>query len=612
MSTASTAALPRGGQTAAVVGTVAAIALIGWLVAYEDVFRYAVNGDSYPGALTAYGAAIGRLLATLAASVTLGALFFTVFRTTEQKGGELGLRGYLAQRLALRAATVWAALSAPMVLLSAADNAGQDVWLAVQSGGVLPLISASETAKGWFYSLVAALIVVIVLKNALTWMAHLWVLPPAAVGLLAATVTANEAQGPNHDYSTAALMALVVIGAVWVGGLWAQTRVPARPEKRWTGPVLGAGVLLAGGAVALIMAPGPDLWQTLYGRLLLIAAAAAVIAAGLQFFRATVPALTATLIALAAGIAASELTPPVFLGRRFTIGEVFVGFDVTDPPTLMRILSLWRWDLNLAPLAVFFAVGYLLLVRRLRGWPWYRSALFVLGCAALVFVSSSGLNTYATVMFSWHMAAHMLMTSLVPVLLLLGAPITVLQLTATGAPARWLQAVLTSRSFGVLMRPVVQIALFAVVLYGLYFTGLYNAVSRYHWGHSGIYLVVLITGFLFYWRVLQIDPVPSELPFIGRVGMLLAMMPVSMVFALVVMTMNSLIGESLYLYLRLPWLVGSGQPEFLGNLDHDQFVGGVLAWAVDEAAIALVTLGMVLHWAWRNREADQEADLELV
>lgn len=231
----------------------------------------------------------------------------------------------------------------------------------------------------------------------------------------------------------------------------------------------------------------------------------------------------------------------------------------------------------------------------LTRWPWYRTALFLTGCMALVILSSSGIDTYATVMFSVHMVTHMLMTSLVPVFLLLGAPITLLRETLTGAPAQWLDRVLASRSFEVAMRPAVQIAVFALTLYGLYFTPLYDRIGRYHWGHVGIYVVVLITGFLFYWRVFQIDPVPRPIPFIGRVGMLLAMMPISMFFAIVVMTMDGLIGPRLYGYFDLPWMT---------DLHHDQFVGGVVAWACDEVAIALVTVGLVLHWAWRSRDED--------
>ncbi|MDF0530635.1 cytochrome c oxidase assembly protein [Tsukamurella sp. 8F] len=595
---------PRGGTLGLGLGAFAALAVVVAVLATQGASRYTINGDTYPGALTSYGAGAGRLIATLAAAVTLGAIAFGVFRTAVQDTGDVGLRGYLAHRLAHRATRVWAVVSILMVPLSAADTSGQnlvDVW---RYGGLWATIGASETAKGWFVSFVAAVVVLVGLGNALSWMAHLWLLLPAGLGVLAAVVTANEAQGPRHDYTTAALMALALTTAVWLGGLWAQAVVPWRDERRWTGVVFAVIALGYGAVIAVVMAPGSDLTETLYGRLVSAAGVLVALAGLLQWLRRTVPATVVLTVAAGVAIAASELTPPSFLVRRFTIGEVMLGYDVLDPPSVGRFLTLWRWDLNLVPLAVLLAGGYVWLVRRAgrRGvdtiqWPWYRTACFLFGCAALVVLSSSGVNTYATVAFSVHMVTHMLMTSLVPVFLLLGAPVTLLRTTL--AP-QWLERVLDSRSFAVLMRPAVQILLFALTLYGLYLTPLYDRIGRYHWGHTGIYLAVLVTGFLFYWRVFQIDPVPHRLPFIGRVGMLLAMMPISMFFAIIVMTMNGLIGPRLYQYLDVPWMT---------DLAHDQFVGGVVAWACDEAAIALVTVGLVLHWAWQSAREEESDDL---
>ena len=592
---------PRAGGIAALfVGSVAALAVVLWLVASEGELRYLVNGNAYPGDLTAYGAAVGRLAGTVAAALTFGAVGYAVFRTKALDTGELGLRGYLTQIQARRYAAVWAIVSLPMVFLAAAESAAQDLVATYRVGGLTTLISASDTAKGWIVSLICAVLVYAGLRTALSWVAHLWILLPAVVGLLAGVVTANEAQNWNHDYTTAALTSLAVVAALWLGGLWSAVRLPARTERRWIGPLYAALALANGAVIAVVMAPGSDLWVTWYG-LLLVATGVLLVAAGAAHWLRALPVAAALLTAaFGTAIAASELTPPPFLRSRPTVGENFLGYNLPDPPSAMAFLGNWRPDLNLAPFAIALAVGYLLLVRRTRNWPWYRTVLFVLGCVALLTLTSSGLRTYSNAMFSVHMVVHMLMTSIVPVLLLLGAPITLMRETLTGAPARWLSMVLDSRSFAVLMRPVVQLALFAAVLYGLYFTPLFDAIGRYHWGHLVIYSALLFTGFLFYWRVFQIDPVPGELPFIGRIGMLLAMMPITMVFALIVMTMDGLVGSRLYLYLDFPWMT---------DLQRDQFVGGVVAWATDEAAIALVTLGLVLHWAWRNRDEDSEPEL---
>lgn len=590
----------RGGTVALAVGSAAALAVVLWLVTSEGELRYLVNGDSYPGALTAYGASVGRLVGTVAAALTFGAVGYAVFRTKGLESGELGLRGYLTQLHARRYAAVWAVVSAPMILLAASDSAGQDLIATYRVGGLIALVSASETAKGWIVSLLCALIVYVALRTALSWIAHVWILLPAAVGLLATVVTANEAQGPNHDYTTAALTTIALAGALWLGGLWSAVRLPERAERRWIGPAFAAAVLANSVVIAVVMAPGSDLWVTWYGWLLSATAVLIVAAALAQWLRSLPVAAALLTAAVGTAIAASELTPPPFLRTRFTVGQVFLGYDLPDPPSALRFLTMWRIDLNLVPLAVALAVGYVLLARRVGQWPRYRTGLFLVGCVALLILSSSGLKTYANAMFSVHMVVHMLMTSLVPVFLLLGAPVTLLRAGLTGAPARWLSTMLDSRSFAVMMRPAVQLLTFAVVLYGLYFTSLYDSIGRYHWGHTAIYLVLLFTGFLFYWRVFQIDPVPSELPFIGRIGMLLAMMPISMVFALIVMTMDGLVGSRLYLYLDFPWMT---------DLHRDQFVGGVVAWATDEAAIALVTLGLVLHWAWANRGEDSEPEL---
>ncbi|GAA0996795.1 cytochrome c oxidase assembly protein [Nocardiopsis tropica] len=590
----------RGGAVALGVGFAVAFAVVLWLVTSEGEIRYDINGDSYPGALTAYGASIGRLVGTLTAALTFGALGYAVFRTKPQDGGELGLRGYVTQLHARRYAAVWALVSAPMVLLAASDSAGQDLVATYRVGGLFALVSASEGAKGWIVSLICAVIVIVALRNALSWVAHLWILLPAAVGLLATVVTANEAQGPKHDYSTAAIITIALAGALWLGGLWTSVRLPERPEKRWTAPAFAALVLATGAVLPVVYAPGSDLWVTWYGWLYIATAVLITGAAVAQYLRALAPAAALLTASIGTALSASLLTPPPFLRTRFTVGEVFMGYDLPEPPNALRLATLWRFDLNFVLIVAAFAIGYLLLVRRTTAWPWYRTACFLFGCLALLVLTSSGVSTYSKAMFSVHMVSHMLMTSLVPVFLLLGAPITLLRDTLTGAPKRWLELFLGSRSFVVLMRPSVQLLMFAFMLYGLYFTPLFDRIGRYHWGHFGINIALLFTGFLFYWRVFQIDPVPKPLPFIGRIGMLLAMMPISMVFALIVMTMDGLVGSRLYYYLDLSWMT---------DLQRDQFVGGVAAWAVDEAAIALVTLGLVLHWAWQNRDEDSEPEL---
>jgi putative copper resistance protein D len=102
------------------------------------------------------------------------------------------------------------------------------------------------------------------------------------------------------------------------------------------------------------------------------------------------------------------------------------------------------------------AVGYLLGVRQLRRdtipWPAHRTACWLGGLLVVMLATGGGLARYAPVLFSAHMIAHMLTAMLAPILLVLGAPITLAlrSLPAAGdrrfpGPRAWLTAGLHSR-----------------------------------------------------------------------------------------------------------------------------------------------------------------------
>src|ERR1700754_5079655 len=101
--------------------------------------------------------------------------------------------------------------------------------------------------------------------------------------------------------------------------------------------------------------------------------------------------------------------PPVF---NPSIPAIEVGYDFAGPPTVARVLFDWRFDLVFGTAAIVFAIVYVLAVIRLRrrgdAWPVGRTVAWLLGCLVLLFATSSGLGRYMPVMFSMHMAAHML------------------------------------------------------------------------------------------------------------------------------------------------------------------------------------------------------------
>ena len=135
-------------------------------------------------------------------------------------------------------------------------------------------------------------------------------------------------------------------------------------------------------------------------------------------------------------------------------------------------------------------------------------------------------------MFSVHMAQHMLLGMLVPILLVLGAPVTLaLRTLPSGGrngppgPREWLLAGVHSPAARVLTHPLVTLPLFVGSYYALYFSGLFAAALPRHWAHVLMNLHFVLTGVLFFWPLIGIDPAPRRLPPAARLGVVFASVP---------------------------------------------------------------------------------------
>ena len=253
-----------------------------------------------------------------------------------------------------------------------------------------------------------------------------------------------------------------------------------------------------------------------------------------------------------------------------------------------------------------YAYGYLRLRRRGDRWPTGRLLAWLLGCLLLLFTSSSGVRAYGSAMFSVHMAEHMILNMFVPVLLVLGGPVTlalrVLPAAGNGrppGPREWLLWLVHSRLTAFLSHPVTAFVLFVGSLYAVYFSPIFDTLVRYHWGHEVMSVHFLVVGYLFYWGIIGIDPGPRRLPFLGRLGLLFAVMPFHAFFGIATMTMTSTIGTRFYRYVGLPWLDG---------IAADQHLGGAIAWGSSELPVIVVVVALVAQWARQDRRAAIRSD----
>jgi cytochrome c oxidase assembly factor CtaG len=310
---------------------------------------------------------------------------------------------------------------------------------------------------------------------------------------------------------------------------------------------------------------------------------------------------------------ASDAAPP-------SRTDVLIGYDLTAPPTALRLLLDWRFNLLFGTAALVLGVLYVAAVRRLRrrgdAWPVGRTLAWLCGCAALLMATSSGIGRYGPAMFSVHMGQHMILNMLVPILLVLGGPVTLLLRAlppagggAPPGPREWVLAAVHSPVARVLTQPLVALALFVGSFYALYFSGLFDVALESHWAHIAMNIHFLLVGLIFFWPIVGIDPSPRQLPPIGRLGLLFVAIPLHAFFGIAVMSSATVIGAGFYQQLEMPWV----------DRLADQTTGGGLAWATGELPMLIVLIALLVQWSRADertarrddRRADRDGDRDL-
>ncbi|AKK27149.1 cytochrome c oxidase assembly protein [Mycobacterium sp. EPa45] len=591
-------------------GYLAMLAALATYAVAAGELRFTATGDSYPGTATSVAELIGYFTATLAAAVCLGALVVVVVTAEPDERGVLDAASFRVHLLAERLAPIWLVTALAMIPVQAANASGVPVARLIIGGGLGSALGASEMARGWIVVAVVAATVTVSLRATVRWVWHAVLLIPTFIGVVALPVSGNAGQGPDHDYATSAVIVFAVGLAVLTGVKISAAIAPQKAELRSRVRVIeltAAAVAAAYGALLFLLMGGFDALGSDYGRLGLGVAVA--LSTSVLIRRATVGAVAA-MLAVAAVSAMAVQTAPRLLAHQFTAWDVFLGYELDDPPDVLRLLTIWRFDVLLGAGAIILAVGYVIGYIRLRRrgdtWPPGRLAAWLLGCAAMLFATSSGTRAYGSAMFSVHMAEHMALNMFIPVFLVLGAPITLalraLPVAGTGrppGPREWLLWLVHSPVSRFLSHPATAFVLFVGSLYAVYFTPVFDTLVRYHWGHEFMTVHFLITGYLFFWGIIGIDPGPKRLPFIGRLGLLFAVMPFHAFFGIATMTMTSVLGGTFYRSLHLPWLT---------SLGDDQHLGGAIAWGSSELPVIVVVIALVVQWARQDRRTATRTD----
>lgn len=279
----------------------------------------------------------------------------------------------------------------------------------------------------------------------------------------------------------------------------------------------------------------------------------------------------------------------------------------TPPPfSVATVFTQIRLDSWIAVLLVVAAGLYLYGVHTLRArgdrWPVSRTVFFIVpGLGGIASVTVSGLHAYDTTLLSVHMVQHMVLSMVAPIFLALGAPVTLALRTLRGAPRRRLLAVIHSRIAKVFTFPLVAFGLFVVNPFALYFTGLYRLTLENGAVHELLHAHFILTGCLFFWPLLGLDPLPGRWPYPARALLMLLSVPFHTVLGLTVMQSKTLFGGDWYPSLHLAW----------ADPFTDQRVAGGILWAGGEFISVTMIAVLVVQWIRASEREARRIDREL-
>ncbi|WP_433114377.1 cytochrome c oxidase assembly protein [Micromonospora sp. CA-246542] len=283
------------------------------------------------------------------------------------------------------------------------------------------------------------------------------------------------------------------------------------------------------------------------------------------------------------------------------------GAEATPPPfTIGAVLTETRLDSWLALGLVLAAGLYLYGVHRLRirgdRWPVARTVFFLgPGLGGIALVTVSGLHAYDTALLSVHMVQHMVLSMVSPIFLALGAPMTLALRTLPVGPRKRLLAIVHSRIARVYTFPLVAFAIFVVNPFALYFSDLYRFTLEHAWAHELVHAHFILTGCVFFWPLLGLDPLPGRWPYPARALLMLLSVPFHTVLGLTIMQSTTLFGGDWYPSLNLSW----------SDPKADQVVAGGILWAGGEFVSVTMLAVLVVQWVKQSEREARRVDREL-
>ncbi|MGO1543826.1 MAG: cytochrome c oxidase assembly protein [Gulosibacter sp.] len=614
-------------------------------------------GVGDPGPIVRWGAPASRLAYNLTAALTIGALVIAIWACSRkepefERAMSLAQGGAAAWTVSTIAAALFAYLDISAVPFSFDASFGQGLWF---------YLTTLEVGQLWLMAIVmSAALSTFVFAARSRWgtflttaLAFLTLWPIASLGHAAGAEFHNTAVGGITLHYTGA--------AVWLGGLVVVAILalgaPARRRlpliERYSQLALVAFIVTGtSGLVASWVNIGDwDLvFSSEYGHITLLKAALLVVLGVFGVFQrryfidrmqANVEArksITHPLTwllgvelfimgAVSGAAAALGRTPspqPQVTAEELaepTPAQLLSGEQLPPPFEFSRLFTEWRLDPIWTLLAVMGLVFYYLGVARLRRrgdkWPWWRVAAITIGILVLLYNVNGALLVYGRFQFSFHMTEHMILSMIIPIFIVLGAPMTLLLRTVkprhdgSMGMREWVLHLVHSKWALFFSHPIVAGINFALALLTFYFTPLFRWATYDHVGHMWMIAHFLIVGYLFVESLIGDDPSRTRAPYPARLISLILVMTFHAFFGLAVMTGTGL--------LVAEWYGATGRTWGPESALLDQQQGGAIAWGLGEFPTVILAVIVGLQWARsdeklakrEDRRAQKNEDAEL-
>lgn len=264
------------------------------------------------------------------------------------------------------------------------------------------------------------------------------------------------------------------------------------------------------------------------------------------------------------------------------------------------LLTGWQTGpLALAALAMEVVVAgwYVQAARRLAGrgrrWSGWRTASFLAGTLLVVVATQSGLASYDDSVFTMHVVQHLLLMNFAPILYALGAPMTLALQSSSRRTQTVLLKILHHPVVEIVTHPAVVVTTASATMIAYFLTPLYQLSLEHPLLHDYAHLHFLVSGALYWWLVVGLDPSRWQLAHPRKLAMLAVGIPVSAIMGIALTGARSSVAP-------------------LFHTVADTHTGGSILWVAGELT-TLVAMGIVVGQWMRYEEraalrADRRAD----